>query len=112
MAMKFTAVLSGLFVAVFGFQCTQITAETVQTAANVFNGRPFLWVEAESYNSVVDGGTAGNGWKVVSKATPITSNQGLPILPANSNVSGTALLDDFGGGGHEDTALYQVKFIT
>jgi hypothetical protein len=51
---------------------------------------------------------------VVSKEAPITSvgNVPLPILAADSNVSGTALLDDIGGGGHEDTVLYQVKFIT
>jgi hypothetical protein len=78
----------------------------------VFNGRPFLWVEAENFASLTDGGVTGNGWKVVSKQTPITSTQGLPILPATSNVSGTALLDDIGGGGHEDTALYEVKFVT
>jgi PEP-CTERM motif-containing protein len=88
------------------------SAETVQTAANVFNGRPYLWLEAENYASITDGGVAGNGWKAVNKATPINSNQGVPILPATSNVSGTALLDDVGGGGHEDTVLYQVKFIT
>jgi hypothetical protein len=91
---------------------SQASAETVQTAANVFEGRPFLWVEAESFSSLADGGTTGNGWKVVTKETPINSSQGVPILPATSNVSGTALLDDVGGGGHEDTALYEVKFIT
>jgi hypothetical protein len=48
---------------------------------------------------------------VVSKENPITSTGGLPILPANSNVSGTALLDDNGGGGHSDTAQYQLRFI-
>src|SRR5689334_646666 len=58
------------------------------------------------------GGATGNGWNVVSKERPITSNQGVPILPATSNVSGTAVFDDVGGGRHEDTVLYQVKFIT
>ena len=110
--MKISAVLACFVVAIVASLISQASAETVQTGANVFNGRPFLWVEAESFNSIVDGGTTGNGWKVVSKATPVNSNQGVPILPASSNVSGTALLDDAGGGGHEDTAQYQVKFIT
>jgi hypothetical protein len=52
------------------------------------------------------------GWKVVSKQTPVNSSQGAPILPASSNVSDTVLLDDIGGGGHDDTKLYEVKFIT
>jgi PEP-CTERM motif len=110
--MMFSTVRYCLLVAVVSSLCSQAFAVTTQTAGNVFNGRPFLWVEAESFSSNTDGGTAGNGWKVVSKQTPITSNQGLPILPATSNVSGTALLDDIGGGGHEDTVLYQMKFIT
>ena len=50
------------------------------------------------------------GWKVVSKESPITSIQGLPILPATSNVSGTAMLDQIGGG--RDSVQYEVKFIT
>lgn len=53
-----------------------------------------------------------DGWKVVSKESPITSEQGLPILPATSNVSGTALLDDVGGGSHTDEVTYQVQFAT
>jgi hypothetical protein len=112
--MKCSVVLNCLSMAVMSFSCSRASAETVQTAANVFHGRPYLWVEAESYNSVVDGGTAGNGWKIVSKESPINSAGAvpLPILPADTNASGTALLDDIGGGGHEDTALYQVKFIT
>ena len=62
---------------------SQTSAETVQTGANVFNGRPFLWLEAESFGSITDGGAAGNGWKVVSKESPINSNQGVPILPSH-----------------------------
>jgi hypothetical protein len=85
-------------------------AITEQTASHVFDGRPYLWVEAENYSSLVD--VNDNGWKVVSKETPIVSPQGRNILPANSNVSGTALLDDIGGGNHEDTATYEVKFAT
>lgn len=108
----FSLVRYCMLVAVVANLCSQASAVTVQTAANVFNGRPYLWVEAENYASITDGGTAGNGWKVVSKQTPVNSNQGVPILPASSNVSGTALLDDFGGGGHEDTVQYEMKFIT
>lgn len=90
---------------------SQVVAQTtVQTGSNVFNGRPFLWVEAENFSSRSDD-PDNNAWKVVSKENPFNSTQGLPILPATSNVSGTALLDDNGGAQHE-TALYQMQFAT
>ncbi len=89
-------------------------AVTQQSAANVFNGRPYLYVEAESYSSLND--TDDNGFKVVSKESPITSPQGRSILPATSNVSGTALLNDIGGftsnASLADTANYEVRFVT
>jgi hypothetical protein len=111
--MRISAVLACLTTGIAACVLSEVKAETVQTAANVFNGRPFLWVEAEDFSSRADDSN-NNGWKVVSKDTPITSvgNTPIPILPANSNVSGTALLDDIGGAGHEDTALYEIKFIT
>jgi hypothetical protein len=95
---------------------SQATAQTVQTPADVFDGRPFLWVEAEDYMSLAED-PENDGWKIVSKESPINS---VPysdaatrlILPANSNVSGTALLDDIGGGSHTDKATYEVQFAT
>ena len=48
---------------------SQSSAETVQTAANVFDGRPFLYVEGESastFNAPVDGIT----WKIATKGGP------------------------------------------
>src|SRR6476619_385991 len=87
-AMMFSLVRYCVLVAVVANLYSQALAVTVQTAANLFNGRPYLWLEAENYASITDGGAAGNGWKVVSKQTPVNSNQGLPILPATSNVSG------------------------
>ncbi|MEX2172015.1 MAG: PEP-CTERM sorting domain-containing protein [Pirellulales bacterium] len=112
--MRIGGVLSCLVAGLLTSFVSQATAITVQTGSDVFNTRPFLWVEAEDYSALVDGGAANDGWKVVSKETPITSvgNVPLPILPANSNVSGTALLDDIGGGHHEDTATYEVQFMT
>jgi hypothetical protein len=89
--------------------CSQASAVTVQTAANVFNGRPYLWLEAENFSTLTNA-DPNTGWKVVSKEAPITSSGGLPILPATSNVSGTALLDQIGGG--RDSVQYEVKFIT
>src|SRR6478752_1730929 len=77
-AMMFSLVRYCVLVAVVANLCSQAFAETVQTVANVFNGRPFLWLEAENYASITDGGAAGNGWKVVSKQTPVNSNQGVP----------------------------------
>jgi hypothetical protein len=89
-------------------------AVTTQTAGHVFNSRPYLYVEAESYSAISD--TDNNGWKIVSKATPITSPQGRSILPATSNVSGTAILNDIGGftaqSATADTVTYQVSFTT
>ena len=107
--MKISAALACFVVAIVASLVSQTSAETVQTAADVFNTRPFLWLEAESFSTLTNGAEA-TGWKVVSKESPINSIQGLPILAATSNVSGAALLDQIGGG--RDTALYQVKFIT
>ena len=109
--MKISAGLACFVMVIVASLVTQTSAETVQTGADVFNARPFLWLEAESFSTLTNGAEA-TGWKVVNKESPITSvgNVPVPILPATSNVSGTALLDDIGGG--RDTALYQVKFIT
>jgi hypothetical protein len=90
---------------------SQAIAQTVQTAGDVFDGRAYLWVEAEDYSALGED-PEGDGFVVVSKETPITSVGGLDILPATSNVSGTALFDRVGGGGHTDTATYEVSFIT
>jgi hypothetical protein len=90
---------------------THAKAVTVQTASDVFDGRPYLYVEAESFASR-GADPENDGWKVVSKETPVNSALGVPILPATSNVSGTAILDDVGGGGHTDTVLYEMTFIT
>ena len=50
-------------------------AVTQQTAGHVFDGsRPYLYVEAESYSALAD--ADNNGWKVVSKETPIVSPSG------------------------------------
>jgi hypothetical protein len=89
----------------------EANAQTVQTAADVFDSRPFLWLEAEDYSSLGED-PENDGWKVVTKENPVTSTQGLPILPPSTNASGAALLDDVGGGGHSDTAQYEVQFIT
>jgi hypothetical protein len=89
----------------------QAGAVTVQPGEQAFGDRSFLWLEAESYSSLGDD-PEGDGWKIVSKETPVTSTGGIDILPASSNVHGTALLDDIGGGQHTDTAVYQVQFAT
>jgi hypothetical protein len=111
--------LGGLVGVVATAMVSPAHAETVQTAAHVFDGRPYLWVEAESFSSLVDGGTAGNGWKVVTKGGPdmstIVTEGGvsLPVLPTDSNVSGTAIWSQANqGSAHEDMAQYELKFIT
>ena len=91
--------------------CHQASAITAQSASDVFNGRPYLWLEAESYASLGED-PEDNGWLEVSKENPITSVGGLDILPSDSNVSGTAILDRIGGGQHSDTAVYEVQFMT
>src|SRR5688572_4591379 len=93
--MKLSGVLSCL-VAVFAVSLfSHASAETVQTAAHVFDGRPYLWVEGESasvFNAPVDGMT----WKIATKGGPdmsIVSAGGtsVPIVPTTSNVSGAAI---------------------
>ena len=103
---------SGIWLAILlANSSTAVHAITVQTIQNVFHGRSYLYVEAEDY-SYRGADPDNNGWKVVNKATPLTSVGGLDILPASSNVSGKALLDDVGGSQHDDKATYQVQFIT
>lgn len=116
--MKLRVVLS-LLAVVVAPQLSHLYAETVQTAANVFEGRPYLWVEAENFRTLVDGGTAGNGWKVVTKGGPDMSvivtagGVSLPVLPADSNVSGSAIWSQANqGSSHQDMAQYDLKFIT
>jgi len=110
--MKILSILSLLTVAMTLSLGAQVRgAVTVQTASDVFNGRSYLWLEAENFSSL-GADPEGDGWKIVSKETPVTSAGGLDILPASSNVSGTALLDDLGGGQHADTATYEVEFLT
>ncbi|MEO2045624.1 MAG: PEP-CTERM sorting domain-containing protein [Pirellulales bacterium] len=89
---------------------SQTGAVTVQSPLG-FEGRKFLWLEAESYSSLGED-LDNNGWVGVNKDTPIVSVGGLDILPADSNVHGTALLDQIGGGQHADTAVYEVMFRT
>ena len=97
-------------------------AKTTQTPGNVFDGRSFLYVEAESFSARggpgdpdVDGQDYG-GFIVVSTADPIDSvcpDCSVPILPGDSNASGgTAIIDNVGGGQHSHTATYEVEFIT
>ena len=114
--MRIISVSSCLTAAIVVSLVSQAGAVTVQTAADVFDSRSFLWVEAEDFSSLaVD--PENDGWKVVSKESPINSAPysdlaTRPILPADSNVSGTALLDDVGGGSHTDKATYEVQFLT
>ena len=115
--MERTAIWSCLMVVSFTSVFRQASAETVQTPAHVFDGRPFLWVEAESANAI--NGTPDATWKVVTKGGPDVSvvpagGQGLPVLPATSNASGSAIwapTNDFSAT-HSATAQYQLKFIT
>jgi hypothetical protein len=106
-----TGCLLALVIACHGSSAFGVTS---QTASHVFNSRPYLYVEAESYSAISD--ADNNGWKIVSKESPITSPQGRSILPATSNVSGTALLNDIGGftaqSNVADTVTYQVSFVT
>lgn len=117
--MRISGVSSCLVAVAFASFASQATAVTVQSASDVFNGNPFLYVEAESFSSLVDGGAQGNGWKVVTKGGPDMSIQVVaggtpkPVLPADSNVSGTAIWSQSNqGSAHEDIAQYEVQFVT
>ena len=116
--MKFSAVLSCLVAVVAALLSSQSSAETVQTAANVFNGRPFLYVEGESA-STINGTADGTTWKIATKGGPdmsfvICGNLGshyashvqclrIPLSRLQENDFSTA---------HTATAQYQLKFIT
>jgi hypothetical protein len=164
--MKFSAVMSCLVVIVAASLVSQANAITEQTVANVFDGRPFLYVEGESYaslNNGVFGDYNGNGsvdaadyvqwrnggpllnevggaatlgitdaadydawrarfgdnssptlgWKTVTKGGPdLSFESNLPILPATSNVSGSAIWAQQSTFNHSQTAKYEVKFVT
>ena len=91
------------------------SAVTYQSPSHLFDGsRPYLYVEAERFSALNDGDN--NGWKIVSKASPIVSPSGVNILPASSNVYGTALINDIGGLATQsvlaDKATYEVSFVT
>ncbi len=115
--MKFSTVSSCFATLSAALLVSQAYAETVQTAANVFDGRPFLYVEGESastFNAPVD----GNTWKIATKGGPdmsvVTAGTSVPIVPATSNVSGAAIwapVNDFSTA-HSRTAIYELKFIT
>jgi hypothetical protein len=117
--MKLCALLSFSFAIVAASLCSESSAETVQTAANVFHGSPFLYVEAESASTIT--GTAGSTWKVANKGGPdmsfIAAGSGgtsVPIVPTTSNASGGSVIwapvNDFSS--HVPTAQYQLKFVT
>ena len=115
--MKFSTVSSCFVTLIAALLVSQASAETVQTAAHVFDGRPFLYVEGESastFNAPVD----GNTWKIATKGGPdmsvVTAGTSVPIVPTTSNVSGAAIwapVNDFSTA-HSRTAIYELKFIT
>ena len=108
--MKYRLVLT-VILFLSGNGLSVVKAVTVQDSQHVFNGRSYLYVEAEDF-STLGADLDNNGWKVVSKTAPVTSVGGLDILPAGTNASGNALLDDIGGSHHDDTATYEVQFMT
>jgi hypothetical protein len=110
--MKRSAILTGLVAMMAASLFSRASAQTVQTPADVFDGRPYLWVEAESFESLT--GNPDTGWKVVTKGGPdLSVGSALPILPETSNVSGSAIwaqANDFSS--HAHTAQYELTFIT
>ena len=99
---------------VFAIQFSSAWAETVQTAGDVFDGRPYLYVEAESFASLTDPNDMG--WKVVTKGGPdfstVSTGTSFPVLPLTSNVNGTAIWARSNDFAHDHTAHYELKFIT
>ena len=108
--MKISAALACFVLAIVASLVSQTFAETEQTAARLCLTRGPTCGWRQRALARLPTATSNTGWKVVSKESPINSIQGLPILPATSNVSGTAMLDQIGGG--RDLVQYEVKFIT
>ena len=52
--MKISAGLACFVMVIVASLVSQTSAETVQTGADVFDTRPFLWVEAESFSSLTN----------------------------------------------------------
>jgi hypothetical protein len=114
--MKFSSVSSCFVTLIAALPVSQASAEIVQTAAHVFDGRPYLWVEGENFSTL--NGPAGGTWTIATKGGPdmsvVTAGTSVPIVPTTSNVSGAAIwapVNDFSTA-HSRTAIYELKFIT
>src|SRR5215203_623970 len=111
--MKFSAVFSFsmAFIAASSL-CSQASAVTVQTAANVFAGHPFLYVEGESASAI----KGANSWRIVNKGGPemsVNTGTPVPIMPNSTNASGNSAISASGndfGDTHATNAIYQVQF--
>jgi hypothetical protein len=110
--MKRIFILSSLALAGMATFAVHSPAVTVQTAGNVFDAKPFLYVEAESASTIT--GTAGTTWKVASKGAADTFvGSGATVNATGSNASGGVIwapANDFSS--HIPTAQYQLQFIT
>ena len=73
-------------------------------------GNDFLAFEAESYDSIE--GDELTGWLQVDTTGALETPFGSLVLPPDSNVSGTALYDQSGGGDFTDLLNFQVQFAT
>ena len=94
--MKLCALFSFSVVVVAGVLCSKTSAVTVQTAANVFHGHPFLYVEGESASAINGGATS---WRIVNKGGPeMSTNTGtpVPIMPTTTNASGNSAINAAG----------------
>src|SRR5690349_13371229 len=113
-AMKLCAVFSFSVVVIAGLLCSETLAVTVQTAANVFHGHPFLYVEGESASAI----NGVNSWRIVNKGGPemsVNTGTPVPIMPTTTNASGNSAINAAGndfGDTHNTNAIYQVQFIT
>ncbi len=114
--MKFSTVSPCIVTLIAALLVSQVSAEIVQTAAHVFDGRPYLWVEGENFSTLNDPG--GGTWKIATKGGPdmsfVTAGTSVPIVPTTSNVSGSAIwapVNDFSTA-HSRTAVYELKFMT
>jgi len=93
---------------------SRASAVTVQTAANVFHGHSFLYVEGESASAI----NGVNSWRIVNKGGPeMSTNTGtpVPIMPNSTNASGNSAINASGndfGDSHATNAIYEVKFVT
>ncbi|MCA9211711.1 MAG: hypothetical protein KDB27_01490 [Planctomycetales bacterium] len=86
------------------FSVSHIQADVIRQTP----GTDYLVLQAEDYTEIE--GDEFTTFLEVGTDTDEETDFGSPLLPSDSNVSGTALFDQFGGTNFVDMAHYEVEF--